>query len=79
MKQSLTIRLAALFVSVVITAVLFEQVAELGHPALCGQSQVALATVVDSASFQYRFGSALNATSSYPATSFLLKAPFIRC
>lgn len=41
MKQSLAFRLAILFVSVVITGVLFESVAEIGHPASDNQIQVA--------------------------------------
>ena len=45
MKQSLAFRLAILFVSVVITAVLFESVAELGYPASDSEIQVAQATV----------------------------------
>ena len=41
MKQSLTLRFAALLVSVAITAVLFESVAQLGYPAPNGQIEVA--------------------------------------
>ena len=43
MKQSLSFRLAALLASVVITALVFESVAELGHPVADGQVQVAQA------------------------------------
>lgn len=42
MKQSLSFHLAALFASVVVTAVLFESVAGLGRPVVEGSAQVAL-------------------------------------
>lgn len=45
MKQSITFRFAALFVSVVFTAVLFESVAQLGYPAPDGRFQVAQTSV----------------------------------
>ena len=41
MKQSIAFRFASLFASAVITAVLFESVAQLGHAAPDGQIQVA--------------------------------------
>ena len=44
MKQSLSFRLAVLAVSVVITSVLFESVADLGRPS--GDAQVPIAHVV---------------------------------
>ncbi len=43
MKQSLSTRLIALFCAVVISSVLLESVAELGHPATSGEVQVAQA------------------------------------
>ena len=47
MKQSFFIRLIALFCAVVVSSVLLEGVAELGHPATSGS--VAVATVVPDA------------------------------
>ena len=41
MKQSLSTRLVALFCAVVVSSVLLESVAELGHPASNGQTDVA--------------------------------------
>ena len=41
MKKSISFRFASLFASAVITAVLFEAVAQLGHAAPDGQIQVA--------------------------------------
>ena len=41
MKQSLSTRLVALFCAVVVSSVLLESVAELGHPAANGSSAVA--------------------------------------
>ena len=41
MKQSLSTRLVALFCAVVVSSVLLESVAELGHPASNGQLTVA--------------------------------------
>ena len=43
MKQSLFTRLTVLFCAVVISSVLLESVAELGHPATSGEIQVARA------------------------------------
>lgn len=43
MKQSLSTRLIALFCAVVISSVLLESVAELGHPASSSEVQVAQA------------------------------------
>ena len=48
MKQSLSFRLAALLASVVITSVLFESVAQLGHSAHEAGAAVASATSVAS-------------------------------
>lgn len=42
MKQSLSTRCAALFASIVITTVVLESVAELGHPVCSGQALVAM-------------------------------------
>lgn len=44
MKQSITFRLVSLAASVIVTAVLFESVAQLGHSADDGRPAVALAT-----------------------------------
>ena len=48
MKQSLTLRLVSLAASVIVTAVLFESVAQLGHPAADGRPAVAVATSLTS-------------------------------
>ncbi len=44
MKQSITFRFVSLAASVLVTAVLFESVARLGHPAADGSPAVAVAT-----------------------------------
>ena len=48
MKQALFTRLTVLFCAVVISAMLLESVAELGHPAPGADDSVAVATSTDS-------------------------------